>query len=156
MVRTFVGRLNAVDGPVHAEVFVLDRRPFTDFDDPILSNIIEVSSEKGVSRFMFPREEPLGAGVVEIVDLDGDGSLEFLFIRGTHARVVSYRNGSFSYRPDKDALFGDDSIRFIHREGRVQLVMGGPPIIKLGDAAGLPAGVEALKWTKADGFSRSP
>lgn len=156
LVRSFDGRLNPVDGPIHAEVFVLDRRPYGNFDDPIRSNIIEVSSEKGTARFMFPSNEPLGAGVVEIADLDNDGWMEFVFIKGTHVRVVSYGNGNFSYRSDRDVLFGRDSIRFLIASGRPQLVMGGPVVIKFGDTGELPAALEKLAWSKEVGFVRSP
>ena len=153
-VLTYDGRLNPVDGAVHAEVFVLDRRPSTDFDDPVFSNIIEVTSAVGVARFTFPQAEPLGAGVAELVDLDGDGWLEFALARGSELRVVSYASGTFNYRSDKDKLFGRARIRFIDAGGRLQAVVGDAALIVPEENGELPAGVIPVTWTKAAGFAR--
>ena len=152
-IRSFDGHLNPEDGLVHAEIYVLDRRSVGMFDDFLEQNIVEVTTAKGTSRYQWP--DDFGAGWSEVVDLDGDGWREFVFISGLRARVLSFRSGSFMFRSREDVLMASSqSIRLldVNGDGRLEFVTFGPVLL---DPKAPPGAISVANWTQRAGFDRS-
>ena len=150
-VLSFDGRLNSVDGPTHADVYVLSARTADPMDAPIEQNLIELLTVKGTSTFRWP--DKFGAGWCEVVDLDSDGSREFVFVSGTVVRVVSFRDGAFRFRPSEDEFFGQHQIRMIDTDadGRLELLSYAPPLV---EPSGTMGSVTFLRWNWTSGFAR--
>jgi hypothetical protein len=93
------------------------------------------------------------AGWCEIVDLDGDGWREFVFINLLTARVVSLRQGSFVFRSGRDQLSGHVPIRLFDKDddGRLEFVTFGPAIL---DTTGPMGTMSTYNWDKENGFVR--
>ena len=156
-IRSFDGELNPTDGPVHVDVYVLDldrRKGIRDSEsEPQGQNTIELTSRKGLQRFNWPMRHFAG-GWCEIVDLDGDGAREFVFIDGSSARVVSYQAGAFQFRESKDALTAKQPIRLLDfdRDGRLDFVTWAPATII--EPSTTRAAVALANWERQRGFDR--
>jgi len=150
-VKGFDGQLNVVDGLVHADVYVLASPSDDPMDAPISQNLIELRTSKETKSFRWP--DKFGAGWCEVLDLDGDGFREFVFVDQTVARVVAFRDGAFLFRPGEDEFIGQHQIRMTDSDGNgeLELVSYAPPIL---DPKGPPGSIAFLSWRAGSGFSR--
>jgi hypothetical protein len=154
-IRSFDGELNPTDGPVHVDVYVVGRSRMARRSDPEPQgqNTIELTGRTGQQRFQWPTRTFAG-GWCEIVDLDGDGAREFVFIDGSSARVVSYQGGAFQFRESKDALTAKQPIRLLDfdRDGRLDFVTWAPATII--EPSTTRSAVALANWDHQRGFDR--
>jgi hypothetical protein len=123
LTKAFVGSLEPGQPVVSVRLLVFDH--VDDDHDHVMQNRIEIDTERGTAQYMWPVAE-YAAHWAEVLDLDNDGSKEFVLLHGSSAaRVVTYRQGRFAFDERRDQVMspggpielvdvdGDGSIEFV-------------------------------------------
>lgn len=105
LVKVFHGTLDKHGKDVDAEISAFFRLSDGKYPYTIMQNKIDIRSDDGSFRFLWPDNGTFVAGWCDILDVDGDGDKEFLLYAGTGTlRIVSFAGGKFQFRPHLDEL----------------------------------------------------
>lgn len=151
LIKEYKGELGSNTGRVEARVYAIRRLSGRD-RETILQNRIELTQDGKLHVFMWDNNLMYVTGVCDVLDVDGDGTKEFLF---GHSRVVWYSQGLFGHRGKPDEIF---SFRYdvgpfdFDNDGRLEFVEGAhfPEEASVKDKRiPLP---KVMHWTRASGF----
>jgi hypothetical protein len=128
-VKVFHGVLTRDSGQVDATVSAIFRLSDDRDTHTVMQNKIEIRTNEGLFRFLWPDNATFVAGWCDILDIDGDGDKEFLMYAGTGSlRIVSFARHEFQFRPRLDDLLsfeysvgpfdldGDGKLEFVEDE----------------------------------------
>lgn len=154
LIKWYAGSI-APDENVIARVYVA--RQFSDDrtmdTDTFLQNKIEVLHDGSQSVFLWPDDKSYAAGWAELIDLDHDGSKEFMIGGDRGTRIVSYHRGNFRFRPKLDDILStgyDMGPVDLNSDGRYEFIVG-EPIETFPQQSG--ASVPHIKqWNSESGF----
>ena len=119
----------------------------------VMQNKIVVNENGADHVFMWPEDREYAGGWCEILELAKDGSIQILLYWDTTSlRVLTYANGKFSYRPDKDDLLSleyDLFPRDLDGDGKYEFLDGN----HVGELGGRGPTIPHVKqWTAEQGF----
>lgn len=151
LIRDYKGQLGPNSGQVEVHVYAIRR--FSDHDsDTVLQNRIELKQDGRLHVFMWGSNQMYVAGMCDVLDVDGDGTKEFLF---GHTRVVWYSQGRFGHRGRADEILslGYAGPFDFDNDGRLEFVDGDsfPPEAGVRDKR-IPF-PRVMHWTREAGFA---
>lgn len=155
LIREYRGELEPAAGDVAVKVFRITAPP-AGMIDLVLQNRIEVTRGGTTTAFEWPDEKTFAAYFCDILDLDGDGTKEFVLGAGPFLRVVSHKNGAFQYRirngGQGDELLSRSPIDVIDLDGdgHLEFMITRPRTIE--SIGKEPPQLEIFEWTFANGF----
>lgn len=76
--------------------------------ETFLQNKIEVLHNGVPDVFLWPDDKSYAAGWAEVIDLDHDGTKEFMIGSDRSCRIVSYTHGKFRFRPALDEILSTE------------------------------------------------
>jgi hypothetical protein len=129
LIKVFQGALDKEGKNVDADVSAIFRLSDGKYPHTVMQNKIEIRTDEGSFRFLWPDNGTFVAGWCDILDVDADRDKEFLLYAGTGSlRIVSFAHGKFQFRPHLDELLslehsvgpfdldGDGRLEFVEDE----------------------------------------
>lgn len=139
-IKVFQGILGPSTGKVDATVSAILRLSDGPDTYTLMQNKIEIQTNEGFSRFLWPDDGTFVAGWCDILDVDGDGEKEFLlYAGGSSLRIVSFAQGKFQFRRNQD-----DLLSFDHGVGPLDL--NGDGKLEFLEDEHFPSSLDNPKW----------
>lgn len=147
-IRTFTGDLSKGQSVVVRISYSAYFSDGTSRAETYLQNKILVESAGRKYEFQWEDSLTYAAKTADVLDLDQDGRKEFVMLSGGSARVVSFVDGRFIFRPQQDELF--------FAEGDLAIVAESSPryfaIVKPSEMGTTGPITEVARWNSTRGF----